>query len=199
MKGLLHSKKFRKNLYKWLCMYVGVLMLFTSVVTYSKYVSMISAKDKARVAKFEIEVLPDGCTVEADREKTCSIGEWNPLESKTFNIKVKGDFEVEVKMLLLYEINRKDGFKIVSITDDETDFEFLPSASEGQISISDLVNQYDDDGNYIDGEYNKTLKITIAYDPCLNKKGACDPADYGSIDENNIYKILSIGYLVSQN
>ena len=56
MKGLLHSKKFRRNLYKWLFMYVGCIALLTTVVTYSKYMSTFQSSDTARVAKFNVEV-----------------------------------------------------------------------------------------------------------------------------------------------
>ncbi len=52
MKGLLHSKRFRNNLYKWLFAYVGVLLLLTVVVTYSKYISKHSISDDARSAVF---------------------------------------------------------------------------------------------------------------------------------------------------
>ena len=41
MKGLLHSKRFKENLYRWLFMYVGVIALLTTVITYSKYVTQL--------------------------------------------------------------------------------------------------------------------------------------------------------------
>ena len=56
MKGLLQSKKFRKNLGKWLFMYVGVMLLLTSVVTYSKYISSLQGSGKAATARFELTV-----------------------------------------------------------------------------------------------------------------------------------------------
>lgn len=39
MKKLLQNKKFRTNLYKWFSMYICVMAIFTTVVTYSKYIS----------------------------------------------------------------------------------------------------------------------------------------------------------------
>ena len=56
MKGLLQSKIFRKNLKKWLCMYVGALLLLTTVVTYSKYISKYNVDDDARITKFDVTV-----------------------------------------------------------------------------------------------------------------------------------------------
>ena len=56
MKGLLQSKKFRKNLSKWLFMYVGVMLLLTTVVTYSKYISKFQGNDEAKTARFELRM-----------------------------------------------------------------------------------------------------------------------------------------------
>ncbi len=58
MKGLLQSKKFKNNLKKWLCMYVGVMLLLTTVITYSKYISKFQGSTKASPAKFQIELEP---------------------------------------------------------------------------------------------------------------------------------------------
>lgn len=57
MNSLLHSKRFKKNLYKWLMMYFGALCMLTIVVTYSKYISTYTSDpDTAKVAKFDIEL-----------------------------------------------------------------------------------------------------------------------------------------------
>lgn len=56
MKGLLHSKKFKDNLKKWLCMYVGVILLLTTVITYSKYISSFQGNDKVETAKFNLKL-----------------------------------------------------------------------------------------------------------------------------------------------
>ncbi len=64
MKELLHSKRFRKNLRKWLFMYVGVMGLFTTVITYSKYMSKFQSSDSASVARFDITVAPYECSSE---------------------------------------------------------------------------------------------------------------------------------------
>lgn len=79
MKGLLQSKKFRKNLKKWLCMYVGALLLLTTVVTYSKYISKYNLDDEARITKFDVTIN----NIEND-DLTCT-GEVDKLECKTTN------------------------------------------------------------------------------------------------------------------
>lgn len=61
MKGLLHSKRFKTNLRKWLFMYVGVMVLLTSVITYSKYITSLQYDDKARTSKFAFEITPTAC------------------------------------------------------------------------------------------------------------------------------------------
>ena len=55
MKGLLQSKRFKKNLGKWVFMYVICMGIFTTVITYSKYISnMLDDDDSARVSKFNV-------------------------------------------------------------------------------------------------------------------------------------------------
>lgn len=62
MKGLLHSKTFRENLYKWLILYVGIMLLLTTVITYSRYISKFHGEgDKADAARFHIEIKELNC------------------------------------------------------------------------------------------------------------------------------------------
>lgn len=73
MKGLLHSKKFKSNLRKWLCMYVGVMMLLTTVITYSKYISSMLVEDNSEPNKFELNITPVACPViEVDTPPVCN-------------------------------------------------------------------------------------------------------------------------------
>lgn len=58
MISLLHSETFRKNLSKWIFMYVAVMCLLTSVITYSKYISSFGADDEARTSKFNVKIEP---------------------------------------------------------------------------------------------------------------------------------------------
>lgn len=75
MNGLLHSKTFRKNLSRWIFMYIAVICLLTSVITYSKYISSLGVHDEVRASKFDVEITPlptDGveCTLESDKSYT---------------------------------------------------------------------------------------------------------------------------------
>lgn len=81
MKGLLHSKIFRKNLKKWLCMYVGALLLLTTVITYSKYISAFNPNpENARITKFNFVV---------DSVQNSQIDCKNEEDSVTGEVKVK--------------------------------------------------------------------------------------------------------------
>lgn len=66
MKGLLHSKKFRTNLKKWLFMYVGVMVLLTTVVTYSKYISSTLYSDEAKIDEFDLNITQVACPIIED-------------------------------------------------------------------------------------------------------------------------------------
>lgn len=115
MKGLLHSKRFRKNLKKWLFMYVGTLLLFTTVVTYSKYISSFGVSDEARVTKFNVVASPlnnTNCSGE-DENKTCITDNYRPTSEIPYDFTVKS--ELEVKTILALTINVDTNFNILKI------------------------------------------------------------------------------------
>lgn len=58
MIGLLHSETFRKNLSKWIFMYIAVMCLLTSVITYSRFISSFGNSDEARTSKFNVTIEP---------------------------------------------------------------------------------------------------------------------------------------------
>ena len=107
MKGLLHSKKFRTNLYKWLFMYVGVMLLFTTVITYSKYISSMDGNDEARPAKFIIKVEPLECA-------NCNLTAYRPTSKieQDFQINLE-ELEVTTDLELTITVD-KDYFELVS-------------------------------------------------------------------------------------
>lgn len=55
---LLHSETFRKNLLKWIFMYIAVICLLMSVITYSKFISSFGSDDAARSSKFNVKIEP---------------------------------------------------------------------------------------------------------------------------------------------
>lgn len=123
MKGLLQSKKFKNNLKKWLFMYVGALLLLTTVVTYSKYVTeRLSSNDEARVTKFNVKFERtdrDGniCNNESE-SNDCKTSDYLPNEDMKFyflvdisEVEVKADLYVTIKINEMF----KDLFRIKSI------------------------------------------------------------------------------------
>ena len=96
MKGLLHSKRFKENLYRWLFMYVGVIALLTTVITYSKYVTqLIPTEEKARPAKFDVEIAnTDSAGNDCTKVESVTTGIYRPTSEIKYYFKIKADLEV---------------------------------------------------------------------------------------------------------
>jgi len=147
MKDLLHSKRFRENLYRWLGMYIGVILLFASVVTYSKYMVGFSGKDNARVAKFNIEINyneANGCRPEA--AETCLVGKYRPTSEIPYYFTVNTK-KIEVRTLFALTINVDPNFKIISLQKLDTsispeeykDIDLLDKQENNKINLIDTV------------------------------------------------------------
>jgi len=108
MKGLLHSKRFKQNLAKWLFMYVGVMMLLTTVITYSKYISSFGVSDEARSTKFSVKIKPDD-NITCDGV-TCNLGSTRPTSLIEYGFTINVE-EVEVTSDLYITITLDDSFK----------------------------------------------------------------------------------------
>lgn len=107
MKGLLHSKKFKTNLYKWLFMYVGVMLLFTTVITYSKYISSMDGDDEARPARFIVKVEPLECT-------NCNLTAYRPTSKIEQNFQINlEELEVTTDLELTITVDN-DYFELLS-------------------------------------------------------------------------------------
>ena len=76
MKELLQNKVFKKNLKKWLVMYIGVIALFTTIITYSKYMTTMMGSSEAKVAAFDINInyLDNQCI----SSNNCNTGYYRP-------------------------------------------------------------------------------------------------------------------------
>lgn len=134
MKSLLQNKRFRINLYKWLGMYVGVIALFTSVVTYSKYMSEISRSDNARVAKFDIAVDYNGTEncKSGSKEATCLVGKYRPTSEIPYYFTVNTK-NLEVRTFFVLSINIDSMFEIVKL-------EKLKDGTTDEYELVDLKN-----------------------------------------------------------
>ncbi len=111
MKGLLHSKRFKKNLTKWILMYIGVIGLLTTVITYSKYMTTLHGEsDTARVAKFAIDIRDDKCSNVVT--KYCNYDTYRLTDEIEYYFTVDATgLEVITKVYLTFTIN--SNFEIV--------------------------------------------------------------------------------------
>lgn len=114
MKGLLRSKRFKANLQKWLFMYVGVMALLTTVVTYSKYISNIMNNSEAtRVTKFNIQII--GIDANGNEcGENCYKVKYDAKDELKFYFKVDSS-EVELDTNLSVTVNIDENFEIISL------------------------------------------------------------------------------------
>lgn len=123
MKGLLHSKLFKKNLFKWIFMYVTVIGLFTTVVTYSKYITSMQDSDTARVAKFDASITYDGICTNINENEICNNGHFRPTSNISYYFTVDTT-NLEVSTIFITRISVLEYFnniKIYDVTDTETE------------------------------------------------------------------------------
>lgn len=115
MKELLHSRLFRKNLKKWLFMYVGTICLLTSVITYSKYISAFNGSDTAKTAKFNVKVSLDSSMCETasttNVSNHCYLADTRPLPSYDFGF-IVDTTELEVNTLVVVTLKAGEGFTL---------------------------------------------------------------------------------------
>ncbi len=115
MKGLLQSKRFRKNLGKWLFMYTGVMLLLTTVITYSKYITSLQSSSNASTAKFELAIhctSSNGKTCDNDTE-AYEVTKEDLLLTYTFTVDAS-QMDVKSKLKLLTFVDKS--FTIESIS-----------------------------------------------------------------------------------
>jgi len=115
VKNLFSNVNFRKNLYRWLGMYVGVMLLFTTIVTYSKYIAHFSNEASSRVAKFEVGIDYLGITgcKSGSKEEICQTGFYRPMTEIPYRFNVTTEFEVRVFFVLTIHV--ATDFEIVGL------------------------------------------------------------------------------------
>lgn len=196
MKGLLHSKRFKKNLCKWLFMYVGCMLILTTVVTYSKYMSTIQSSDSARVAKFNVEVYNYDCNETITNN--CNL-DWYRSTSSIDYYFVVDTTDIEVKTQLLVTLYIKDDFELANKTLTDVTNPEMPKeyTLKDPISVTDNTNF-----NYlvIDNPELSTIeaaqgskkifKISLKY---INNKNV----DYAHFNGNN-KDIVKVAYSAVQ-
>ncbi len=196
MKRLLHSKRFRKNLCKWVFMYIGVIVLFTTVITYSKYVSqLMSAEDSARVAKFQVYVEANKPCGSSGATSYCNpTGTIRPTAEISYYFTVRTDLEVKTDLYLTAILNKR--FTLIKLEEVGNSATISTESKDHNISIGDRIETYTASTwkvGTIEAAQNieKIYKITIKFNP-LNEK------DYSNVTANMDYDILRVGYSATQ-
>ncbi len=206
MKQLWKSKRFRKNLYRWLFMYVGVMLLFTSVVTYSKYISTLQSSDAARMPTFDVKIaMQEKCD---DEETTCNTGTFRPTSEITYQFEAKTNLEVKTEVFYTIMINNR--FHFLGLTD-ITDGTLVPVTDFTSSDVSkDIVTGSSSESyktytwkvSYDAGsEEIKKYQVKVQFDNlyCPSGQVDCnkDKENYQNISKT-AYDILRIGYSAIQ-
>lgn len=120
MNKLLHNKTFRDNLKKWLGLYICTLLVITTVVTYSRYISKMTGKDDARVAKFAISIddkkICSSLTSDNCIDDIATEFEFKPYDDLDYYFTVNTN-DLEVKTYVVLDIKADSHFDVESITD----------------------------------------------------------------------------------
>lgn len=200
MKNLLHSKKFRKNLYRWLGMYIGVMLFFTSVITYSKYMIGFVEVENARVANFNIDIhyneVVGNCKPGA--LETCTTGKYRPTSPISYYFTVDTQ-NIEVRTFFILTINVNPNFEIIELAsvENNSNNDYQPIDIEN-IKKNNKINLE----NTIlpsKGKHTK-YKITVRYNGKNILKDKNGNPYYEYLDESieDIGKIVTVDYSAEQ-
>ncbi len=117
MKGLLHSKLFRQKLIRWVFMYIAVICLTSTVITYSRYISKLQGDSTTTSAKFDVKILKDGmvCNEESD---TCNLNynALRPREIITYTFTLDSS-NLGVSAQLFTRIGVASDFKVLKVVE----------------------------------------------------------------------------------
>ncbi len=167
MKGLLQSKKFKKSLGKWLFMYVICMGLFTTVITYSKYISsMLDDDSTARVSKFNV-ALKYCADEKCEKEETTPFDpkKYRPYEELVYYFSVdKSQIEVNAELLLTIRVDTH--FKITKVALSGEDDKVVPNESEAKGNKVFTISNSISPGNKDIAIY----KVSVMYDETVVDK-----------------------------
>ena len=211
MKGLLQSKIFRKNLKKWLCMYVGALLLLTTVVTYSKYISKYNVDDDSRITKFDVTVKNIEnenltCTGEIDKLDCTTKDTYRPTTKIPYEFVVTPNFEVNTLLATTIYVPASFNIETLEEINGKVLYDEKENIKDSSITISKIKNKNEkgeevdtatiititkkiDTDDIINSNTPKTYKITIKYN--------YDEETYLTADKENL-SVIKIGYSATQ-
>lgn len=187
MKGLLHSKRFKKNLGKWLIMYVGAMALLTTVVTYSRYITNLGVNDSSRAAKFDVAIIPNtdpnGCKT-IDKNTNCETETLLPNSDLIYEFDVKTELEVKTALAVTISILDPSNFKITKI-EDITDKNDIKVISEEDTNVKSITSTVDENTNGV-----TKYRVTVVF----TGKGS----NGTFIPSKDLYEIIKVGYSAEQ-
>lgn len=197
MTWLLHSKLFKENLKKWLFMYIAVMCLLTSVITYSKYISNFQGtQDSVRSAKFNVEISSsnEGCSTQNDKI-VCNIESKRPTQKIEFMVDLDAS-DLEVAAEVLTRLNLlASSYEIIELVEYKDASSKTLYSSESNILDSNV--QKTDNGSLIvtnkfdlTSTKNITYKITAIY-----ISSNANPDIYEEVAEA---PVLQVGYTAEQ-
>ena len=211
MKGLLQSKIFRKNLKKWLCMYVGALLLLTTVVTYSKYISKYNVDDDARITKFDVTVKNIEnenltCTGEIDKLDCTTKDNYRPTTIIPYEFIVSPNFEVNTLLATTIYVPASFNIETLEEIDGKTLYNEKENIKDSSITISKLKNKNEkgeevdtatiititrkiDTTDIINANAPKSYRVSIKYN--------YDEEKYADEVKENI-SVIKVGYSATQ-
>ena len=183
MKGLLHSKRFKQNLAKWLFMYVGVMLLLTTVVTYSRYISSMHTKEDARPAQFDVAIEYDKNNLVCEDLTNCFSGTFRPTSKLEYTFTVDTT-KIEVNTDFVLTVTLHEDFKIESLKNitNNTDIA-LTDAEKNNLKPTSISSKI-----YAPSGKTETYKIVVYYGKPINK----------DTDFTNIHEIVKVGYSAKQ-
>lgn len=209
MSNILHNKIFRANLVRWIVLYIGVISVFTTVVTYSKYITTLPTKDNARPAKFNVTIKND--KICSTLSTLCNLESYKPYDEIEYYFTVDTT-EVEVLADMVIKISVNKEFRIVNFTY-VGDTEYTVSMPESGVipdSLSDVALPDEYKLNYVNDseveEKNNVITLvgeTGAYKSKVQTykvrlKFIKDTYDNTYSSKHDYEKIVKVGYSVNQ-
>ena len=206
---LLHNKIFKANLIRWFVLYIGVISLFTTVVTYSKYITTLPVEDKARTAKFNVKITND--KICSSLSNICGLDKYKPYDEIDYYFTVDTT-ELEVLTDLVLKISVNSEFRIISFTYlDDTNYDVvIPKYGDVPDSLSNVTLPDDFTFEYVnnaeDNSENNVITLvgtTGAYKSKIQSyklklKFMKDPYDSSYSSNHDYEKIVKIGYSANQ-
>lgn len=205
MKELFQSKIFKRNIRKWLFMYIVCMGIFTTVVTYSKYISnMLNGNDEARVSKFDIEL--QYCKDELCNENNNNIKKNRPTNKIEYYFAVNTS-NLEVKTDLFLTVSVDNHFKIEKIEKIVNEnYITIDSSSKNNNNKTRTIEEK----SLIGSSEKIKYKVTIIYDETVIDYNASGEVENGVLldsktglkkyifNENTKHNILTVGYSAVQ-